>query len=339
MKLDVYITTNKRGNKMKKISIIIPVYNAEKYIEKCLYSIKKQTYSNYEIIIVDDGSKDNSLKMCKKFKNENKNIILKIFTQKNEGPSSARNRGIANAKGDYITFVDSDDYLEENLLEALLNCCKKDTMIRSNYKTFKNNKIFNNKTERGKILVGDFIEKILANSFPGCVWGCLFETKIIKKMKFSSELHFMEDTLFLVEYLNNIKYVKFVEANYYYCLSNNNSITLSSDNILNNIKSFNKSLDEINLITKNSYEKLIDNKKIILIEKELAKVSKFKELKMIINNQDFINIINKIRKDYINSKIYSILLSMYLNEKILLIYMYIDFRKILKKIKKLGEKE
>ena len=63
---------------MKKISIIIPVYNAEKYIEKCLYSIKRQTYSNYEIIIVDDGSKDNSLKICKKFKNENESIILKI---------------------------------------------------------------------------------------------------------------------------------------------------------------------------------------------------------------------------------------------------------------------
>ncbi len=324
---------------MKKISIIIPLYNAEKYIEKCLYSIKRQTYSNYEIIIVDDGSKDNSLKMCEKFKNENKNIILKIFTQKNEGPSSARNRGIANAEGDYITFVDSDDYLEENLLEVLLNCCEKDTMVRSNYKTFKGNKIFNNKTERDKILDGDFIEKILANSFPGCVWGCLFETKIIKKMKFSSELHFMEDTLFLVEYLNNIKYVKFVEANYYYCLSNTNSITLSSDNILNNVKSFNKSLDEINLITKNSYEKLIDNKKIILIEKELAKVNKFKELKTIINNQDFISIINKIQKEYINSKIYSILLSMYLNKNLLFIYIYVNFRKVLKKIKKLGEKE
>ena len=63
---------------MKKISIIIPVYNVEKYIEKCLYSIKRQTYSNYEIIIVDDGSKDNSLKICEKFKNENKSIILKI---------------------------------------------------------------------------------------------------------------------------------------------------------------------------------------------------------------------------------------------------------------------
>lgn len=106
---------------------------------------------------------------------------MKIFTQKNGGPSCARNRGIANAEGDYITFVDSDDYLEENLLETLLNYCEKDTMIRSNYKTFKGNKIFNNKTERDKILVGDFIEKILANSFPGCVWGCLFETKIIKK--------------------------------------------------------------------------------------------------------------------------------------------------------------
>ena len=158
-------------------------------------------------------------------------------------------------------------------------------------------------------------------------------------MKFSSELHFMEDTLFLVEYLNNIKYVKFAEANYYYCLSNTNSITLSSDNILNNVKSFNKSLDEINSITKNCYEKLIDNKKIILIEKELAKVNKFKELKTIINNQDFISIINKIQKEYINSKIYSILLSMYLNKNLLFIYIYVNFRKVLKKIKKLGEKE
>lgn len=324
---------------MKNISIIIPVYNAEKYIEKCLDSIKRQTYTNYEIIIVDDGSGDSSLKICKKFKNENKSIIMKIFTQKNEGPSSARNKGIANAEGDYITFVDSDDYLEENLLEALLNCCKKDTMIRSNYKTFKDNKIFNNTIERDAISTDKFIEKILANSFPGCVWGCLFETKIVKKMKFSSELHFMEDTLFLVEYLNNIKYVDFVEANYYYCLSNTNSITLSSTNILNNIKSFNKSLDEINLITKNSYEKLIDNKRIILIEKELAKVSKFKELKAIINNQDFINIINKINKKYINSKIYSILLSMYINKNLLFTYMYVNFRKWLKKIKKSGEKE
>ena len=324
---------------MKNISIIIPVYNAEKYIKKCLDSIKRQTYTNYEIIIVDDGSEDSSLKICEKFKNENKSIIMKIFTQKNEGPSSARNKGITNAEGDYITFVDSDDYLEENLLEALLNCCKKDTMIRSNYKTFKANKIFNNTIERDTISADKFIEKILTNSFPGCVWGCLFETKIVKKMKFSSELHFMEDTLFLVEYLNNVKYVEFVEANYYYCLSNTNSITLSSANILNNIKSFNKSLDEINLITKNSYEKLIDNKRIILIEKELAKVSKFKELKTIINNQDFINTINKINKKYINSKIYSILLSMYINKKILFTYMYVNFRKWLKKMKKSGEKE
>lgn len=323
---------------MKKISIIIPVYNAEKYIGKCLNSIKKQTYSNYEIIIVDDGSKDNSLKICEKFKNENKNIILKIFTQKNKGPSSARNKGIVNAKGDYITFVDSDDYLEENLLENLLNGRERDTLIRSNYKTFKCDKISNNETTRDKISADEFIREILNNSFPGCVWGCLFETKIIKKMKFSSELHFMEDTLFLVEYLNNIKYVKFVETNYYYCISNTNSITLSSDNILSNIKSFNKSLDEINLITKNNYNKLIDNKKIILIEKELAKVSKFKELKITINNTDFINIINQIQKEHIDIKIYSILLSMYLSRNLLFIYLFIYFRKVLKKIKKLGEK-
>lgn len=325
--------------KMKKISIIIPIYNAEKYIEKCLNSIKKQTYSNYEIIIVDDGSKDNSLNICENFKKKNKSIILKIFTQKNEGPSSARNKGIANAVGDYIIFVDSDDYLEENLLKDLLNGCEKDIMVRSNYKTFKNDEILNTNNERDKISVDNFVRKILNNSFPGCVWGCLFETKIIKKMKFSRKLHFMEDTLFLVEYLNNVKYVKFVEANYYYCLSNTNSITLSSKNILNNIISFNKSLDGIDFITKNNYKKLIDNKKIILIEKEMAKISKFDELKKVMNNDNFINVLNKIQKDNIDRKIYSILFNMYKNRNLLFLYVYINFRRVLKKIKNLGEKE
>lgn len=324
---------------MKKISIIIPVYNAEKYIEKCLNSIKKQTYSNYEIIIIDDGSKDNSLNICKKFEKENKSMILKIFTQKNEGPSNARNKGIANAVGDYITFVDADDYLEENILKDLLSGCEKDAMVRSNYKTFKNNRIFNTDKESDKISADDFINRILNNSFPGCVWGCLFETKIIKKMKFSTKLHFLEDTLFLIEYLNKVKYVKFVEANYYYGLSNSNSITLSKKNILDNIISFDNSLDEINFLTKNKYRKLIDNKKIILIEKEIAKISKFNELNEVIDNPDFFKIIGKIEKSHINSKIYLILFNMYKSKNIIIIYIYIFFRRILKKIKELGERE
>ena len=329
---------NKRENKMKKISIIIAVYNAEKYIEKCLNSIKEQTNSNYEIIIVDDGSKDNSLNICEKFKGENKNIIINIISQENKGPSKARNKGIEKATGDYITFVDADDYLEENILKNLVNNSEPNVMIRSNYKVFKNNKIINNKKESGKISVNEFICRVLNNSFPGCVWGCLFETKIIKEIKFSNNLHFLEDTLFLIEYLNRMDYVKFVEGNYYYCLTNFNSITLSKVNILNNINSFNNSLDQINYITKNKYKKLIDCKKMILIEKEIAKINKYKELKEIIETTIFEDLISKIEKSNIESRIYSILYSTYQNRNTVIIYIYIKCRRILKKIKELGEK-
>lgn len=322
---------------MKKISIIIPVYNAEDYIEKCLFSIKKQTYNNYEIIIIDDGSKDNSLKKCEQFKYDNKNMSIKIVSQNNEGPSNARNNGIEKANGEYIMFVDADDYLDENILKNMLESFEPNVMVRSNYKTFTQNKIFENSREFGKIATNDFICKILDNSFPGCVWGCLFETKIIKEMKFSTKLHFLEDTLFLIEYLEKVKYVKFIEENYYYCLANGNSITLSNDRVLKNINSFCSALDEINIITKNKYIKLIDSKKIILIEKEMAKINKYNELKVIMDNDSFNQIISNIDKNNINKKIYLLLLNGYRKRNVLYIYTYIRCRKLLKTIKKLGE--
>jgi len=100
-----------------KFSIIIPVYNAEKYIEKCVVSILNQTYINIEIIIIDDGSKDNSLLILKK--NTELDTRIKILTQNNSGPSIARNVGIENATGDYISFIDADDWLEENAFQLL----------------------------------------------------------------------------------------------------------------------------------------------------------------------------------------------------------------------------
>lgn len=97
---------------MPKFSIIIPVYNVEKYLEKCLDSIKNQTYKDYEVIIVNDGTKDNSMDIAKKYD-------FKIINQKNQGLSAARNTGVKNATGDYLLFVDSDDYLEKDLLKEL----------------------------------------------------------------------------------------------------------------------------------------------------------------------------------------------------------------------------
>ena len=97
---------------MPKFSIIIPVYDVEKYIKKCLDSVFNQTYNNYEVIVVNDGTKDNSMEIVKNY-----NVIT--INQNNQGLSMARNNGVKKAKGEYLLFLDSDDYLEENTLEEI----------------------------------------------------------------------------------------------------------------------------------------------------------------------------------------------------------------------------
>ena len=102
---------------MKKISIIIPIYNVEKYLEKCLNSVEKQKYKNIEVILVNDGSTDKSQEIIKKYQENYKNI--KALKKENGGLSDSRNYGVKNATGDYICFIDSDDYIDENLFSDL----------------------------------------------------------------------------------------------------------------------------------------------------------------------------------------------------------------------------
>lgn len=102
---------------MIKYSFIVPVYNTEKYLKKCLDSLVNQTFDNFEIIIVNDGSIDKSSEIIKKYKEKYSNI--KSIEQKNQGLSMARNNGVKKASGDYLIFVDSDDYIETNLLEEV----------------------------------------------------------------------------------------------------------------------------------------------------------------------------------------------------------------------------
>ena len=111
-------------NETPLVSIIIPIYNVRKYLEKCIRTVREQSYTNIEIILVDDGSTDGSGDECDKFAKEDERII--VIHKKNGGLSDARNYGLDKARGDYIVFVDSDDYINGRMIELMLNCYVKE---------------------------------------------------------------------------------------------------------------------------------------------------------------------------------------------------------------------
>lgn len=188
------------------ISIIIPAYNADRYIRNCLNSIVRQSYTNFEVIIVNDGSKDNTLKICRTFA-ENDNRFL-ITNKKNEGVSEARNIGIVKAKGDWITFIDSDDSLEVDYLKELINRID-DTVdfVFQGVKRLTDENIIISQTDIINETVNSNSFNKLFNthqlSLRGNPVSKLFKSKIIKdnNLKFNSNITYNEDMIFILEYV------------------------------------------------------------------------------------------------------------------------------------------
>lgn len=127
---------------MNKISVIIPIYNVEKYLNDCLNSVIKQSYKNLEILLIDDHGKDNSINIAKNFEKQDNRIKILSYGE-NKGVSFARNYGLQNATGEYVLFVDSDDFVEEQYIEELINNIKNNDIIQNNnwIEYYSNNKI------------------------------------------------------------------------------------------------------------------------------------------------------------------------------------------------------
>lgn len=187
------------------ISIIIPVYKVEKYLEKCLNSVINQTYKNLEIICINDGSPDNSLKILEKYKKIDKRI--KIINQENKGLAGARNTGINNANGELIFFLDSDDWLPLDAIEKLYFKKKETTadivIGGRNTVTLKKEYLFLPNSYKNFLNFEEYIMKSFKDeSFRPAAWGKLYETKIIKKYNiYFPEGLLYEDLLFLMKYL------------------------------------------------------------------------------------------------------------------------------------------
>lgn len=207
----------------KKVSIIIPIYNAENYLNQCLNSLKKQTYKNIEVIMINDGSKDNSEKICKSFLNDER---FKLFNKKNTGVSDSRNVGIKKATGKYILFVDSDDWCDDNLIKSCVNAFENYDMICFEYfRCFIDKNV---KVEINIDLNSDINKEILnSNNVGGYLWNKCFISSIIKNnnILFDKTINYCEDLLFVKQYLKYVKKVKYINEPLYYYRIRKNSVT------------------------------------------------------------------------------------------------------------------
>lgn len=198
------------------ISIIVPVFNTSKYLPHCLDSILHQTYKNIEVIIVDDGSTDDSLKIIKKYAKENSNI--RYFTQKNCGQATARNKGVKFANGDYIMFVDSDDYVSDEFCQvAYESICSYNTEIALfDICTISSNNArygitFNLK--EGFLSKEDALSTTIYSSFP---FNKIYKKKLFENIEYPANKKYEDlfTTYKLINTANSISYVK--KALYYY---------------------------------------------------------------------------------------------------------------------------
>lgn len=215
---------------MEKISIIVPIYNAGKKLNKCIESILNQTYKNIEVILVNDGSTDNSLKICEKYKSIDDRIIL--INKKNEGSIQARKTGIDNSSGDYIMFVDADDWVDNNIVFIMYDELKKykcDIVVSNSYKVFSNRafiKKSNNSHyfEEEKLYVEDEIKNELVEAylyghpFPASLFCKLYKRNLlIDSGKYLKKINFLGDDLFLnIEVFLKSTRVKIINKSLYY---------------------------------------------------------------------------------------------------------------------------
>lgn len=207
------------------VSIIVPVYNVENYLERCLSSIRKQTYINIEVLLINDGSTDNSGEICRKFCKEDHRFQL--IEKKNGGLSSARNAGLELSIGSYVTFVDSDDSIAANYTERLYNLI---TMYQA---SFASCGIFRTSKEEYQIndikvecfKSNDILDNLLIDKIPAHACYKLFKKELFDKLRFPIGKNFEDMYIAPVLYANSDKIVITNEKLYYYTDDNFNSIS------------------------------------------------------------------------------------------------------------------
>ncbi len=290
---------------MEKISVVIPVYNSQKYLEKCLGSVVNQTYNNFEVILIDDGSTDSSFEFCQSIINANHNKNIKLIHQQNGGVSSARNAGIDNSTGEYIVFIDSDDEVDSDMLEYLyslinsnsecdLGVCgyykdrpslndsitakTKSTNMSGSPSIYPSSEqaiLYLSRLNAAKAVAG------IKHALSGFLWNKIFKKSIIVKnnIRFNEKYHVCEDVLFCHKYINNCRLIAYSRTpKYHYFTRENSAVRTLSEKRLSVIDAYNEIIEFLKIYNDNELNcKLQSNYvlhnvqliKIILLNKDI----------------------------------------------------------------------
>lgn len=227
------------------ISIIIPLYNAEKYLNRCIKSVIDQSYSDLEILLVDDGSTDRSLQLCRKWERQDSRI--KVIVQSNQGVSAARNAGLVNATGSYIMFLDSDDYMKPDMCTVMLDKMQEKEADLLICGIEENNGHYWRPNHNADYLTLDALKfdfiQLLHTELLSPSWNKIYKKEKIKTGFFDG-ISFGEDLIFNLNYLKNCQRISFITNTlYFHEKENENSVARNIDAYrLNNIEALQTSI-------------------------------------------------------------------------------------------------
>ena len=283
-----------------QLSIIVPIYNVEEYLPRCLDSILAQSFTDFELILVDDGSTDNSGEICDMYSQKDSRII--VIHQSNQGVSVARNQGIISAKGGYITFIDSDDWISSRLLERLLLSCEKNDsqMAVSKIKNVKEFTCDYQSNAFDNVMTGkEAVEKfgsLMDMRFRG-PFGKLVRTSIVKAHMFPCDRKYGEDTACVYRWMFDCnKVVEILETHYFY-YTRDDSVA-------------HKQFDWHRLDSYKTYDEMLDfylkhhicNPYKVLLRKYLQEMIDGYERCVLLNKKDIAQEIQKQLQIYVSSK-------------------------------------
>lgn len=330
------------------ISVIIPVYNVEKYLSKCIESIIQQTYINLEIILINDGSTDRSLSICESYKRLDTRI--KLINKSNGGLSDARNMGLKHATGEYIYFIDSDDWCEENTIETLylaISRSNSDICICSYSIDYVNEKYslireIDNQVFISEDNIRQSIYHLDKKGMLNVVWNKLYKKNIILNNHLLFEIDGMpgEDLLFNVEYFKNITSICFIKDVLYHYIRQD-EVTLVSkynEDLYNQVIRFNKARKSLYEHYNMLEGEFIEVYKMSYIDYIFSCISniyrsdkvsfnvKIEQLKLIKQNKEFVNYLQCTQGMNIYSNLYKKIIgisNIYISNLIFIILFFI----------------